>query len=93
MYKSNELESVFIEIINPSKRIILCGCICRHPSMDLSEFNERYLGPLMEKLNNENKKIFLLGDFNIDLMKSETDMNTSNFFDIITSNLMVPHII
>ena len=26
-------------------------------------------------------------------MKSETDMNTSNFFDTITSNLMVPHII
>ena len=24
--------------------------------MDLSEFNERYLGPLMEKLTNENKK-------------------------------------
>ena len=27
VYKSNELESVFIEIINPSKKYILCGCI------------------------------------------------------------------
>ena len=36
------------------------------------------------------KKIFLLGDFNIDLMKSETDMNTPNFFDTITSNLIYP---
>ena len=93
MYKSNELESVFIEIINPNKKNILCGCIYRHPSMDLSEFNEKYLGPLMEKITNENKTIFLLGDFNIDLMKSETEMNTQNFFDMITSNLMVPHII
>ena len=25
-----------------------------------------YLGPLMEKLTNENKIIFLLGDFNIE---------------------------
>ena len=40
VYKSNELESVFIEIINPSKKYILCGCIYTHPSMDLSEFNE-----------------------------------------------------
>ena len=38
VYKSNELESVFIEIINPSKKNILCGCIYIHPSMDLSEF-------------------------------------------------------
>ena len=29
--------------------------IYRHP-MDLNEFNERYFGPLMEKLTNENKK-------------------------------------
>ena len=61
--------------------------------MDFSEFNEKYLGPLMERITNENKTIFLLGDFNIDLMKSETEMNTQNFFDMITSNLMVPHII
>ena len=59
--------------------------------MDLSEFNEKYLEPLMEKIINENKTIFLLGDFNIDLMKSETEMNTQNFFDMITSNLMVTH--
>ena len=39
----------------------------------------------------ENKKIFLTGDFNVDLMKTDTDFNT--LFDTITSNLIVPHII
>ena len=67
VYKSNELESVFIEIINPSGCIYVDIYMCimwmyiyRHASMDLSEFNERYLGPLMEKLTNEKKKKFLL---------------------------------
>ena len=47
----------------------------------------------MGKIMNENKRIFLVGDFNYDLMKIENDSNITNFFDILTSNLFVPHII
>ena len=61
--------------------------------MDLNEFNVKYLNPLLDKINKGNKSIFLLGDFNIDLMKTNQDKNTSTFFDSITSNLMVSHII
>ena len=61
--------------------------------MDLNEFNENYLDPLMEKLSLENKKIFLMGDFNIDLLKVDLDCNTTTFFDNMTSNLFVPHLI
>ena len=93
MYKSEQLESSFIEIINPGKKNIVCGCIYRHPLMDLKDFNEDYFDHLMEKLSKENKKVFLIGDYNIDLMKTEEDSNTSTFFDSLTSNLFVPHII
>ena len=34
-YKSNEVESVFIEIVTPKKNNIFIGCIYRHPSMEL----------------------------------------------------------
>ena len=61
--------------------------------MDLKKFNQDYLIPLMEKLSSENKKVFLIGDFNVDLMKIDINIDTSNFFDVITSNLLVPHII
>ena len=61
--------------------------------MDLKKFNQDYLIPLMEKLSNENKKVFLIGDFNVDLMKIDINVDTPNFFDVITSNLLVPHII
>ena len=93
-YKSNEVESVFIEIVTPKKNNIIIGCIYRHPSsMELQEFNDNYLNPLLDKITEENKEIFLVGDFNVDLMKTDIDFNTSQFFNTMTSNLMVPHII
>ena len=47
--------------------------------MDIKEFNEEILNPLIEKLSLENKNISLIGDFNIDLMKTEFDIITSIF--------------
>ena len=43
MYKSNTLESTFIEIINTKKKNSTIGCIYRHPSMNLEEFNNQFL--------------------------------------------------
>ena len=93
LYKSEVLESTFIEIINPHKKNIIVGCIYRHPSMDLHEFNNEYLIPFMEILNKEDKKKFLQGDFNVDLLKIDEDPRSSTFFDTLTSKLFVPHII
>ena len=42
MYNSKELESSFIEIINPNRKNIVIGCIYRHPSMNLNEFNDHF---------------------------------------------------
>ena len=78
-YKTYALESVFTEIIIPNKRNILLGCMYRHPSMEVKDFNENYLNPLMDKLGDKNN-VFLLGDFNIDLMKNDSDTQTSTFF-------------
>ena len=58
--------------------------------MDLNEFNEEFYNPLMEKIDSEDKKLFLMGDFNIDLLRV-VDAPTTNFFDVITVNLLVPH--
>ena len=39
--------------------------------MDLNDFNNDYLNPLLAKLSKEKKTVFLLGDFNTDLSKYE----------------------
>ena len=47
----------------------------------------------MDKLTSErNKKVFIAGDFNFDLLKVSNHTATANFYDKITSNLMVPTI-
>ena len=35
IYKSNELESTFIEILNPKKSNVIIGCFYKDPSMDV----------------------------------------------------------
>ena len=93
IYKPKELESTFIEITNLRKKNTLIGCIYKHPSMPVEEFNEIYLSPLLRKITSENKNIYLTGDFNINLLNTETNEPTASFLNNMTSNLFIPHII
>ena len=72
MYKSSELESVFLEIINEGKKNEIFGCIYRHPSMDIDYFNKNIFDEFIVKLASENKLTYLSGDFNIDLLKVDS---------------------
>ena len=67
IYKNNVLESTFIEIVKLRKANIIVGVIYRHPSMDLTDFNCSYLSKQLENKSKEQKSIFLLGDFNVNL--------------------------
>ena len=92
MYKPYEIESTFVEIINKNKKTKIIGCIYRHPSMGIDEFNNFYLTPLLQKTTKENEDTFLLGDFNIDLLNYNHG-KVVNYLDIMMSNLFLPHII
>ena len=81
-----ELESTFVEIINQNEANSIIGIIYKHPCMNGDIFNNDYLKPLLSKLSAQNnKKIFLAGDFNFDLIKASTDKETSDFFNSMTS--------
>ena len=61
--------------------------------MHPQEFNSLFLKSLTNKLSKEsNKEIILLGDFNIDLIKTNTNNNASEFLDRIYSSYLIPHI-
>jgi len=92
VYKSSELESVFVEVNIKDKKNKIYGCIYRHPSMDLEYFTKHFFEKLMNKLASEKKISYLMGDFNIDLLKIENDEVINDFYNILTSNLFVPHI-
>ena len=93
IYKKNELESTFIEIVNPKKSNIVVGVIYRHPSMDLTDFNCNYLNKLLENISKEQKSIFLLGDFNVNLLNYNEHNQTNEFLDSLASNSFIPLIL
>ena len=93
IYRKFELESTFIEIINPRKSNIIVGVIYKHPKMDVTDFNNYLLNNLLKKINQEQKNLFLLGDFNIDLMDYNEHKPTNEFLDSLASNSYLPYII
>ena len=49
----------------------------KHPSMDLTDFNNNYLNKILGK---EQKSVFLLGDFSINLLNYNVQNSTNEFF-------------
>ena len=78
--KKNLLESTCIEILNKENPNTIVVCIYRHPDMNLTEFNIIY-EELLSKLKIENKGLFILGDFNIDLLKTSNHVESDTFFN------------
>ena len=93
MYQSKNLESVFVEIVVPKKTNIIVGTIYKHPKMLFNSFNSDFLHPLLHKIKHESKQTILLGDFNVNLLNSEVNSDSSSFLDTLGSNLIVPQIL
>ena len=67
------------------------GCMYISPTMDVKTFNDKHLSETIAKITDEKKVCNLAGDFNRALLKSETIIDTKDFFDILTSEVLVPH--
>ena len=93
VYKKSELESTFIEIVNPRKSNIIVGVISRHPSMDLNDFNCNYLNKLLENISKEQNLVFLLGDVNVNLLNYNEHNQAYEFLDSLASNSFIPLIL
>ena len=93
IYKKNELESTFIEIVNPRKSNIIVGVIYRHQSTDLTDFNCNYLNQLLENVSKKQKSISLLGDFNVNFLNYNEHNQTNEFLDSLATNSFIPLIL
>ena len=93
IYKSNELESNFIENLKPKKSNIIIGSIYKHPLMDLNDFNTNDLNSLLDKVSKEQKSDFLLEDFDVSLRNYSNHNPTNDFLDSLASSSFVPYIL
>ena len=85
-----EINSIFVEIDKKNtatKYNIIVGCIYRPPCYPIIEFNE-LIGSLLDKLEKDNKHIYITGDFNCDILL--TDKNSEQFKNLFLSSYFYP---
>jgi hypothetical protein len=89
---TEDFEALWVEICADGQQNLICGVIYRHPNSNLNNFLD-YINSTTDKINRENKLCLLLGDFNIDLLKIETHVDTDNFLNILGSSFFLPQIL
>ena len=57
--------------------------------MDVLDFNS-LINQLLDPISKEQKQIFLLGDFNINLLNHNEHQTTNEFLDSLASNCIIP---
>ena len=80
-----------VEIKNKKGKNFLCGCFYRHPNTDVSNFMD-YLESTFSQVNQQKYQVFVLGDFNIDLLQYESHSYTNDFLNTMISNSFLPYI-
>jgi hypothetical protein len=88
------IELVYVEIDRhsvKSDRNIIIGCVYRPPKESVVDFNES-LKSTLDSLSSENKHIYLVGDFNINLLNVDNHIPSSDFIEMLFSNSFLPTI-
>lgn len=89
-------EHLCIEVIKKNGKNVILGNIyrpppLREPTAALRKFTGEF-SDLIQKLCKKNGHLMIVGDYNIDLLKSESDKNICNFLDSVMSFGLLPKI-
>ena len=90
-----DAEAIFIEIMIPDRKNLIVGCVYRHPSssISISDFASKHIEPILYKISKEKKECALMGDFNVDLLKSSSNSNANHFYTHLTSHFFTPFVL
>ena len=88
----DEFETIWVEILNTIAKNILCCCAYIHPSFSPVRFRE-HLESTLSQLTSENKSIFIMDDFNINLLNSESHPESNDFLLMLNSFSHLPYIL
>ena len=88
----DDFETIWVEIKNKKSQNILCCCSYRHPNTEIEKFN-KYIDKVITKITKENKLIFCMGDFNVNLLNYNTHNYTYEFMNNMISHYLLPHIL
>jgi hypothetical protein len=82
-------ESLFIEVINPTRKNIIVGIVYRSPNNNSEAFITVHTD-IMSHISQENKTCYILGDMNLNLINNEAHASTGKFLDSMLSFMTLP---
>ena len=82
------LESVFVEINNPSGKNIIIGTVYRPPNQNVPEFFDKFF-VILSIISKDNKR-FIMGDFNLDALNYDQHAPTQEFMVCLFSHVLFP---
>ena len=85
-----EYEIIWVEINNKKDKNLLCCCLYRHLSSDITKFID-HMTSILQKVQKESKTLFIMGDFNINLYNYCSHTETNDFTNLMVSNYLLPH--
>lgn len=85
----DHIESIFVKCIYHN-RIIIVGSIYRPPNGDIDSFIETMEELLMKLSRIPHNKLYIGGDFNLNLLNYESDNDCLRFLNLMSSNSLYP---
>src|SRR6218665_156349 len=82
-------ESSFLRFPLANGSYFITGVIYRPPGHNLEDFNNEW-NNLLSALLSKNKDLYIIGDFNVDLLKAHKHNYTNNFLDITLAHQVLP---
>lgn len=85
----NLLECLSIEICKEKNKNLIVSCIYRAPDSSIELFSQ-WMESVFSKISN--KTVFVLGDWNIDILNPHNKNNITEFIDLMYSMSLIPKI-
>ena len=85
---NNDSDILSIEITNETKNIILSS-VYRPPDSTLKEFKSS-LKPSFDNIHRNNKNLYLVGHFNINVLEDENNGKIKNLVNLAFQNSLIP---
>lgn len=85
----NICESLFIEILLTNARNIIVGIIYRDPNKPICEFTN-HINECLEEISSEHKNVYIMGDYNINLLNYNSIKCINDFLNTIYNNSFRP---
>ena len=80
-------------LLKPTSNLELSVNQFNNATPELTDFNSNYLNKLLDNISKEQKSIFLLEDFNANLLNYNKHNPTNEFLDSLASNSSAPLIL